>query len=157
MFETPGLVAKDPGGRLGEHLVAEFRNLDSATICSKDLKTGRFERGNRILNWNIDCERYVEDRTGSRTNDLWVIDIDAVGAKNHGIGTGRIDFLAGAVGIECKVDGAPAAVARQVLRYCGSGMCDDGVLLVTTKASHRAIRGINSFPIRVLVLAGGLS
>lgn len=86
--------------------------------------------------------------------------LDASGIANTpeaDIGTGRIDFLAGAVGIECKVDGAPAAVARQVLRYCGSGRCDDGVLLVTTKASHRAIRGINSFPIRVLVLVGGLS
>lgn len=86
--------------------------------------------------------------------------LDASGIANTpeaDIGTGRIDFLAGAVGIECKVAGAPAAVARQVLRYCGSGRCDDGVLLVTTKASHRAIRGINSFPIRVLVICGGLS
>lgn len=52
----------------------------------------------------------------------------------------RIDFLVDRVGIEVKVDGAPAAVRRQLVRYLECDAVDE-VLLVTTRAAHRALAG----------------
>jgi len=52
---------------------------------------------------------------------------------------GPIDFLTDAgVGIECKVDGAPSAVLRQLLRYVEEGQSSlKEMLLVTSKGQHR--------------------
>lgn len=51
---------------------------------------------------------------------------------------GRIDFMAGAVGIEVKVGGSLPAVARQMTRYAHRDeVCE--LVLVTTIARHHAI------------------
>lgn len=47
--------------------------------------------------------------------------------------TDRIDFLAGPVGIECKIKGAPIKVARQCYRYAEHVR---ELLLVTTQQAH---------------------
>lgn len=51
----------------------------------------------------------------------------------------RIDFVVGRVGLELKVDGAPAAVLRQLDRYAKAEQLD-AVVLVTTRRSH--LRGL---------------
>ncbi len=71
----------------------------------------------------------------------------------------RIDFLLpGGVGIEVKVDGQPAAVWRQLVRYAASDRVTE-LLLVTTRAKHavgRVETTLNGKPMNVLVLRGGL-
>lgn len=49
----------------------------------------------------------------------------------------RIDFFIPQprIGIECKVDGAPASVMRQLLRYAEFEWID-GLILVTMRSSH---------------------
>ena len=51
---------------------------------------------------------------------------------------GRIDFLAGDVGIEVKVAGSLPAVARQMTRYAHRDEIHE-LVLVTTVARHHAI------------------
>lgn len=69
---------------------------------------------------------------------------------------GRIDFLVGRIGVECKVDGSLPKVAAQVIRYAHSGMID-ALLLVTTIRSHMEVAGDQlGIPVRVLVLHGGI-
>jgi len=46
----------------------------------------------------------------------------------------RIDLLVGQIGIECKVDGSPSAVVRQVLRYLNAPQLA-ALVLVTGRAS----------------------
>jgi hypothetical protein len=68
----------------------------------------------------------------------------------------RIDFLAGAVGIEVKVDGALAAVTRQLHRYALRPEVAS-LLLVTTRPQHRgAPRELCGKPVTVALLHGGL-
>jgi hypothetical protein len=51
---------------------------------------------------------------------------------------GRVDFYipAGRVGIEVKVKGSPSSVIRQLHGYAGHAEID-GLILASTKASHR--------------------
>jgi predicted dehydrogenase len=53
-------------------------------------------------------------------------------------GAGRIDFMAGRIGIELKVKGSAAEVTRQLWRYAEHPELD-GILLVTTKRTHARI------------------
>jgi hypothetical protein len=52
----------------------------------------------------------------------------------------RIDFYCreSLLGIECKIDGSPSQVMRQLLRYAESGAIQ-ALVLVTTRNKHRAI------------------
>jgi hypothetical protein len=50
--------------------------------------------------------------------------------------TDRIDFLAGDVGIECKIDGGPTEVLMQCQRYTEHERVGS-LILVTSRASHR--------------------
>lgn len=53
---------------------------------------------------------------------------------------GRIDLVAGSVGIEVKTKGPAAAVRRQLSSYALTGDFRE-LLLVTTKSQHRACAG----------------
>lgn len=66
---------------------------------------------------------------------------------------GRIDLLAGRVGIEVKIAGATADVARQLGRYLSSDELD-GLVLVTTRVSHLFIPAtVEGKPVEVVTLA----
>jgi hypothetical protein len=54
----------------------------------------------------------------------------------------RIDFFCreSSLGIECKIDGSPAQVMRQLLRYANSRAIQ-GLVLITTRNKHRSIPG----------------
>jgi len=52
-----------------------------------------------------------------------------------------VDFLVGTVGVECKIKGAYGSVLSQLSRYARSELVTE-ILLVTTKASHRRLRGV---------------
>lgn len=76
----------------------------------------------------------------------------------------RIDFLVRCVtlperidvGVEVKVDGAPAAVMRQLHRYLSHDELA-GIVLVTTKRSHRDIPdALHGKPVQVVWLRSGL-
>jgi hypothetical protein len=67
----------------------------------------------------------------------------------------RIDFLVGRVGIEIKVDGAPAAVERQLRRYLRSDALD-ALVLITNRVRHARIASpASAKPISVLVTLDG--
>lgn len=53
---------------------------------------------------------------------------------------GRIDFLAGTVGIEVKVQGATATVGRQLRRYAATPEVEE-LLLVTNRPRHVSLAG----------------
>lgn len=55
----------------------------------------------------------------------------------------RIDFLVGRVGIEVKHAGSYQQVASQLLRYAESDSVD-AVLLVTDRAAHRKLSGMEN-------------
>ena len=68
------------------------------------------------------------------------------------LGRDRIDFLAGAVGIECKIKGSRAAVARQLYGYARFPQVG-ALVLATTRAQHRSLAGvILEKPVRVVYL-----
>lgn len=50
----------------------------------------------------------------------------------------RVDFMAGSVAIEVKIDGPASAVLRQLHRYAGHPQVEV-LLLVTTKARHTSM------------------
>jgi hypothetical protein len=72
----------------------------------------------------------------------------------HLAGPDRIDFMAGALGIEVKVAGQSASVARQLARYAKSPEVEE-LMLVTTRARHRSVpREIGGKPVHVVLLSG---
>lgn len=80
---------------------------------------------------------------------------ELVVTREHQLGNGRIDFLChGGIGVECKVDGSPSAVLRQLIRYADFAEVH-GLLLVTSRSTHRfrdlKLRGK---PFRVLWVGG---
>jgi hypothetical protein len=69
---------------------------------------------------------------------------------------GRIDFLTtDSVGIECKVRLSITAALPQLFRYCDAPECRNGVVLVTTKATHQI--PLVGLPITVVLLRGGIA
>lgn len=70
----------------------------------------------------------------------------------------RVDFLVGpSLALEIKVDGAPSAVLRQLMRYA---MCPriGRIVLATTRSQHRQLPGsVNDKPLDVVCLAGGIA
>lgn len=76
--------------------------------------------------------------------------------REHRLAGDRIDFLAGRVGIECKVGGGPSAVPEQLLRYALRPELD-ALILVTSKHTHRfRFQELNGKPFRVVWVAGRL-
>lgn len=68
------------------------------------------------------------------------------------IGNGRIDFLAGGIGIEVKIKGGIGEVTRQLHRYAQSPLIDE-LLLVSTRSQHRNMpETMNSKPVGVVYL-----
>ncbi len=68
----------------------------------------------------------------------------------------RLDFLAGTVGIEIKVDGSLAALTRQLHRYAGLAEVSE-LLVVTTKSRlARVPREFGGKPIAVALLSSGV-
>lgn len=66
----------------------------------------------------------------------------------------RIDFLAGAVGIEVKVKDALTAVLRQLHRYAQHDQIGS-LILVTNRAAHRNVpHAINGKPVDVVFIGG---
>jgi hypothetical protein len=62
----------------------------------------------------------------------------------------RIDFLAGEIGIECKIDGSPATVLRQCRRYMEFAEIS-GLILLTSKPRHRwSIEDLGGKPFSVI-------
>lgn len=67
----------------------------------------------------------------------------------------RIDFLAGDLGIEVKVDGGVTEITRQLHRYAQSERIGR-LLLVTTRMRHLSCaRSLNGKSVEVLHLIGG--
>ena len=67
----------------------------------------------------------------------------------------RIDLLVDRVGIEVKVDGQPAAVARQLQRYAHSNQLD-ALILVTNRARHTQLPNtLAGTPLVIASLLGG--
>ena len=67
----------------------------------------------------------------------------------------RIDFLAGVIGIEVKVDGTWPDVQRQLIRYAKHDRVQ-GLLLATTRHKHTMPETLEGKPLRVVILRGGL-
>lgn len=66
----------------------------------------------------------------------------------------RIDFLVGRIGIECKIADGPAKLLSQLVRYAADDRID-GLLLVTSRSSHRGMPAeILGKPVAVLWIAG---
>jgi hypothetical protein len=65
----------------------------------------------------------------------------------------RIDFMVGAIGIECKVAGTAGAVMLQCGRYLDHDAVES-LILVTTKATHRRICYDSEKPFCVVVVGG---
>ena len=74
------------------------------------------------------------------------------------IGAGAvIDLLAGAVGVEIKVEGGLGAITRQLFRYATSPMIA-ALILVTRRGAHRRAfpATMHGKPFRVVVIEGPL-
>lgn len=52
----------------------------------------------------------------------------------------RIDFMVGEVGLELKMEGSTANVARQLQRYCRHERVQE-IVLATTRTLHQAVLG----------------
>jgi hypothetical protein len=67
----------------------------------------------------------------------------------------RIDLLVDRIGVEVKVGGQPAAVARQLQRYAHSDQLD-ALILVTNRARHTQLPSILAgTPVVIASLLGG--
>lgn len=66
----------------------------------------------------------------------------------------RVDLLTGRVGIEVKVAGSAETVLRQVQRYATSDLLD-ALIVVTTRATHRALPDVvGGKPLAVIYVGG---
>lgn len=66
----------------------------------------------------------------------------------------RIDFLAGGVGIECKISDGPAKLLAQLVSYASDPRIE-ALLLVTSRSSHRGMPAtIHGKPVAVLWITG---
>jgi hypothetical protein len=66
----------------------------------------------------------------------------------------RIDFLAGGVGVEVKVDGSAAQVERQLARYAQSPRLHSLVLVTNCVRHGKVARELNGKPVTVLANFG---
>lgn len=67
----------------------------------------------------------------------------------------RIDLMVGRVGVEVKVAGRAADLARQVERYLQSDQLD-GLVVVSSRVGHVGVHGeFAGKPVSVVTLAGG--
>jgi len=74
--------------------------------------------------------------------------------REHQLDGDAIDFLAGSVGIECKIDGGPSKVLEQLYRYAEFPEVQS-LLLVTSRHTHRFnVAEMLGKPFRVLWIAG---
>jgi len=68
------------------------------------------------------------------------------------LGSDRLDFMIGSIGIEVKVDGSLSALTRQVHRYLARDEVH-ALLIVTTRSTHMNMPAeMNGKPLRVLHL-----
>lgn len=70
---------------------------------------------------------------------------------------GRIDFMVGRVGVEVKVDGSAAAVARQLHLYSRRPEVDALILVTSRMQSGRMPDEMSGKPIRVVFLKGAFA
>jgi hypothetical protein len=70
---------------------------------------------------------------------------------------GRIDFLMGKIGLECKVGGGLSAVTRQLHRYAAHTNLDALVLVTTRAQLARVPRVLHGKPVAVVLTMGGLA
>lgn len=76
--------------------------------------------------------------------------------REHGVPSGRLDFFlpGSGIGIELKIGGSAAELARQILRYLEEPEVR-GMLVVTTRQSHRGIpTALSPKPILIYHLIG---
>lgn len=91
----------------------------------------KFLRGFR---YPFGTEKELQDAVETAVSGSWGV------VREYGRGADRIDFAVltgiGVVALECKVDGGPSDVLRQLLRYASR---DDiaGVVLLTSRHTHR--------------------
>jgi hypothetical protein len=65
----------------------------------------------------------------------------------------RIDFLAGKLGIECKVDGTLNRLIRQLGRYASTGKVNE-LIVLTTRSIHRGLpEQIHGVPVFVVLIS----
>lgn len=75
-------------------------------------------------------------------------------AREHFLGTDRIDFFCDGVGIECKVQDGPAKVLQQLVGYAAEETVT-AILLVTSRRTHRFSQtAILGKPLIVVWIAG---
>ena|SRR6266536_1553684 len=68
----------------------------------------------------------------------------------------RIDFLVGAIGVECKTDGSLSALVRQLFRYAQADQVEALVVVTTRLRLARLPPSFNGKPITVVATLGGL-
>lgn len=70
---------------------------------------------------------------------------------------GRVDFYSpsSSIGVEVKVDSGPGPVVRQLARYAEHPEIS-GLVLVTTRAAHRAIQIPGDCPLEIVSVGSGL-
>jgi hypothetical protein len=98
--------------------------------------------------------RFTSEDELQRGIDLALIRHGIVADREVRLAPGDIiDFLAGDVGVEVKVDGSPQSIARQLMRYAGSPRVAS-LVLVTRKAQHanRFPPSIGGKPLRIVSL-----
>lgn len=91
----------------------------------------------------------------SLQNDLESLlqELEVPHVRERRLGSGAIDFLAGEIGLECKVDGSAGVVLRQLLRYAGFDEVKV-IVLVTSRSTHRwEVSELNGKPFYVVHVA----
>jgi len=101
--------------------------------------------------------RYSCERTLHLALSQALTDAHIEHAREVPVVGGRIDFLVDHLGVEVKIKGSTAAVARQLSAYANDPRIGE-LLLVTTRPAHRAVtaRIDSTTPVHVLTI-GGLS
>lgn len=65
---------------------------------------------------------------------------------------GVIDFCVGTIGVEIKTKGSPSEVARQLMRYCGSPMISEVILLTGRTRLGNLPEKLSGKPLYVVTL-----
>ena len=84
-----------------------------------------------------------------------LLDSEFIFAREVPIGLGRLDFMVDAdIAIETKIGGSANELMRQVSRYAQSDRIQ-GILVVTSRATHTLPESFNSKPVMVHSLLDG--